>query len=88
MSPSSSTRHRSVTGLCRAPVRGPAFSLCAVNELPQSLIRDWLAVQVMAALHGSQCEPVQFGRVSLGLVPPLGVSDSSAHMTNQQEVGA
>ena len=58
-----------------------AAQLCRVNELPQSLIRDWLAVQVMAALHGSQCEPVQFGRVSLGLVPLLGVPRRHGYTT-------
>ena len=88
MPPNSSTRHRSVAGLCRAPVRGPAFSLCAVNELPQSLIRDWLAVQVMAALHGSQCEPVKTGGVSLRPITPMGASGSSEQMTNQEEVSA
>ena len=33
---------------------GPVFSLCAINRLPESLVRRWLLMM----FHGSQCEPV------------------------------
>ena len=63
---------------------GPVFSLCAINRLPESLVRRWLLVM----FHGSQCEPVAQGPVSQGCVVTLGVSGLSAPVTNQEGVSA
>ena len=48
-----------------------AHQLCAIQALPESLIRQWLLVM----LHGSQCEPVACGGQSCG----RGMGETTGH---------
>lgn len=51
-------------GFGRAPVRGPALSLCLINaQMPQpSLVRRWLVELALA--HGSQSAGAGVGKKS------------------------